>query len=108
MWYMPMIIGYYIALPFISKVIHSEIAVNEYKIIYFGGIIAFFVIPTLNVFLREEMINIPKLGLQINVGFWGWILWSLPFGRLFYFEEKSYEEYQYYGSIRHNAFLFCI
>lgn len=71
MWYMPMIIGCYIAIPFLSQIIHSEIAVNEYRVIYIGGIIAFFVIPTINIFLRKDIIDIPKLGLQINVGFWG-------------------------------------
>lgn len=105
MWYMPMIIGIYIAIPFVSKIIHSEISINEYKIIYFGGIIAFFIIPTLNIFLRKEILNIPKLGLQINVGFWGGYYGLYLLGGYFISKKKVMRNIR--GSILLGVIAFC-
>ena len=68
MWYMPMIIGMYIALPFVSKIMHTF----SMKSLKFAMIIVFllkFLLPTINVVLN--IWNLKLLGNIIDIGFLG-------------------------------------
>lgn len=71
MWYMPVILGCYIVLPFIAQLLNSTPNLRQYSLLYYLGIFFFFVIPTINVFLAEAFTNIPKINIQIDTGFWG-------------------------------------
>ena len=71
MWYMPVILGFYIVLPFVAQLLYSTPNIRQYSLLYFLGIFFFFVIPTINVFLTEAFTSIPKLNIQIDTGFWG-------------------------------------
>lgn len=46
MWYMPMIIGIYVAVPFLAKLLHTWEDVSDFKLIYLLGIGIFVVVPT--------------------------------------------------------------
>lgn len=70
MWYMPMIIGMYIAIPFLSKVIHS-FSLKTIKIPMTIAFLIVFVNPTLNVIFQITKIN--PIGNVLDVSFLGGI-----------------------------------
>ncbi len=71
MWYMPMIIGIYIFVPFLSKIFHQFEEMRCYAapllLVLFGSVI----VPTLTVFLNEDVSGIPRIALKINTSFGG-------------------------------------
>lgn len=71
MWYMPTILGCYVAVPFLARALAYEKHAGEWKLIGILGLIAFFVIPTINVFLTEAVTSLPSISLRIDTGFWG-------------------------------------
>lgn len=70
MWYMPMIIGVYIAIPFLSKVIHS-FSLKTIKIPMIITFLIMFVSPTVNVILQTTKLN--QVGNVLDVSFLGGI-----------------------------------
>ena len=71
MWYMPVILGCYIALPFISRLLQASSNLRQYSLLYALGIIIFFMIPTANVFFKEAITVIPGFSPQLDTGLWG-------------------------------------
>lgn len=72
MWYMPVILGCYVAIPFLTRLIHnSNIRLGDLRLIYVCGMCIFFIVPTLNVFLTESVRSIPYLSPKIGTSFWG-------------------------------------
>lgn len=71
MWYMPMIIGLYIFVPFLSKIFQQYGQIEYYIIplllVAFGSVI----IPTLTVFLNEDVLGVHRIALKINTAFGG-------------------------------------
>ena len=51
MWYMPMIIGIYIAIPYVSKVVHT-FSIKTLKIPIILVFVCIFIMPTLNLILK--------------------------------------------------------
>lgn len=70
MWYMPMIIGMYIAIPFVNKVIHT-FSIKTIKIPMIIAFLILFVNPTLNVILKTTKIN--TIGNVLDISFLGGI-----------------------------------
>ena len=68
MWYMPMIIGVYIAIPYISKILHTF---NLKSLKYPMGLvfILMFIIPTLNIILKT--FKLEQYGNLLDVSFLG-------------------------------------
>ena len=71
MWYMPMIIGIYIAVPFLAKLLYDWKDTSDFKLIYLLGIGIFIVVPTVRVFLTEAFSDLPNLNVKLDGGFWG-------------------------------------
>ena len=71
MWYLPMIIGCYVALPFVSKVLHSDLKLKDCRLLVIAGIAVFFVVPTLNVFIKNGALELDAINIKIDSGFWG-------------------------------------
>lgn len=71
MWYMPVILGCYVALPFISRLLQASTNLRQYSLLYILGIIIFFIIPTANVFFKEAITVIPVFRSQLDTGLWG-------------------------------------
>lgn len=71
MWYMPMIIGIYIFAPFLSKIFQQCRQIRYYMIplslVAFGSVI----IPTLTVFLNEDVLGVHRIALKISTSFGG-------------------------------------
>ena len=92
MWYMPMIIGLYIFVPFLSKIFQQYGQIKYYIIplllVAFGSVI----IPTLTVFLNEDVLGVHRIALKINTAFWRWSLWALFCSRFFYWTERIIKE----------------
>lgn len=70
MWYMPMIIGMYVAIPFFSKVIHS-FSLRTIKIPMIIIFIVVFVNSTVNVILQAEKLK--TVGRVLDISFLGGI-----------------------------------
>ena len=71
MWYMPVILGCYVALPFISRLLQASTNLRQYSLLYILGIVIFFMIPTANVFFKEAITVMPGLSPQFDTGLWG-------------------------------------
>ena len=71
MWYMPVILGCYVALPFISRLLQASTNLRQYSLLYVLGIVIFFMVPTANVFFKEAITVIPGLSPQLDTGLWG-------------------------------------
>ncbi|MDY4516866.1 MAG: acyltransferase family protein [Lachnospiraceae bacterium] len=71
MWYMPMIIGVYIALPFLSMVVRGVENVRDFRFPYLLGMVVFLVLPTVNVFLGEAIPGGETLKFKIELDFLG-------------------------------------
>ena len=91
MWYMPMIIGLYIFVPFLSKIFQQYGQIKYYIIplllVAFGSVI----IPTLTVFLNEDVLGFIESPLRLiqhlEVEFMG-----LFCSRFFYWTERIIKE----------------
>ena len=66
MWYMPMIIGLYLALPFLSMAVRGAKGPGAFRLPYLAGVAAFLVIPTVNVFLAEAVPGGTPLKLKLD------------------------------------------
>ncbi len=71
MWYMPMIIGIYIAVPFLAKLLCNWEDIVDFKLIYLLGTGIFIIVPTVKVFLTEALSSLPNLSVKLDGGFWG-------------------------------------
>lgn len=69
MWYMPMIIGVYIGVPFLAKIVKS-FSFKSFKPIMIVMFIFFFIVPALNVFSSIFGIN-QTFGSGMNVAYMG-------------------------------------
>lgn len=72
MWYMPMIIGMYLTIPFLGMVV-QRFSVKLLMVPFIAGVLYYFVVPTVNPFL--EVLEIEpwsnKLGLDFTGGCYG-------------------------------------
>lgn len=73
MWYMPVIIGIYIALPFVSAAVKAYSNIKSYYFPYILGVFIFVGIPTVNVFLTEAVPEINSLKCIFDMKFLGGI-----------------------------------
>lgn len=71
MWYMPMIIGIYVAVPFLAKLLCEWEDIADFKLIYLLGVGIFVIVPTVKVFLTEALSDLPNLSVKLDGGFWG-------------------------------------
>ena len=65
MWYMPMIIGIYIAIPYLSKIVHS-FSLKSLKIPMTIVFVLTFILPTINIVLKTFKLEQYKNFLDIN------------------------------------------
>lgn len=72
MWYMPMIIGFYIVIPFLSKAI-KDYSIAEISVPLAFAFVAFFAIPIYNDFAGEIITSFPDIHTIINTSFLGGI-----------------------------------
>lgn len=70
MWYMPMIIGMYIAIPFVSKVLRLT-TVDELKLPLLTSIVVCFVLPVYNAFAGEVFPFFEDVNTLVNTSFLG-------------------------------------
>lgn len=92
MWYMPMIIGIYIVLPFLSRVINEHTDLSEFSLIYLGGIIVFVFFPTINAVGKEALPIIPALSSQLDKSFWGGVYGLYLFSGYFIARKRCLEK----------------
>lgn len=71
MWYMPMIIGIYIFIPFVSKLLQEYSRIRYYLIPMLLVGISSVLIPTITVFLNEDVLGELRIGLRIDTDFGG-------------------------------------
>lgn len=71
MWYMPMILGIYVALPFLAKVMQQFQKTSDFLLIYVLGVIVGIVFPTINTLGKEACEILPDLAVELDVNFWG-------------------------------------
>ena len=71
MWYMPMIIGVYIFVPFLAKLFQEYKQIKYYLIPILLVGIGSVLVPTLNVFFNEEVMGEQRLALKISTSFGG-------------------------------------
>lgn len=83
MWYMPMILGVYLALPFLSMAARAVKDVKAFFLPYLVGILAFLVIPTINVFLTEAVPGGETLKFKLELDFMGGVYGLYLFGGYF-------------------------
>jgi surface polysaccharide O-acyltransferase-like enzyme len=88
MWYMPMILGIYLVLPFLSRILseHTE----GFSIPYLTACILFLVVPTVNVFLTEAL-PFEKLSVSLGTDFLGGTYGLYLFGGYFLARRKVLE-----------------
>ena len=71
MWYMPMIIGIYLVIPFLSKLVNqyedSRVFAVPLLLVFVGSVL----LPTLNVFLDGQVLDADELALKIGTSFNG-------------------------------------
>lgn len=67
MWYMPMILGVYVGLPFLAGGIRSVKDARSFRFPMAVGILAFLVLPTANVFLAEAIPGGSKLQTELHL-----------------------------------------
>ena len=65
MWYMPMIIGIYIAIPYVSKVVHT-FSIKTLKIPIILVFVCIFIMPTLNLILKTFKLDQYNCILDMN------------------------------------------
>lgn len=70
MWYMPMILGIYLTLPFVSKLIES-FSGRELAVPLLVAVGAFFGVPFFNTFAGQVFERVPAISLQLNTSFLG-------------------------------------
>lgn len=83
MWYMPMILGVYLALPFLSMAVRAVQDVKAFRFPYLIGMIAFLVIPTINVFMAEAVPGGETLKFKLELDFMGGVYGLYLFGGYF-------------------------
>lgn len=71
MWYMPMIIGMYVALPFLSMTVRAVKDRKSFGLPYLAGIFVFFILPTVNVFLTEAVPGGETLKFKLELDYLG-------------------------------------
>ncbi len=81
MWYMPMIIGIYVGVPFIAKIV-KNFSLKSLSVVMIGTFIISYIIPAVNIFMKiyrinEELIPVTQLpflggayGLYIILGYY--------------------------------------
>jgi surface polysaccharide O-acyltransferase-like enzyme len=85
MWYMPMILGIYLVLPFLSRILSENI--EGFSILYLAACIIFLVVPTVNVFLMEAL-PFEKLSISLGTDFLGGTYGLYLFGGYFIARRK--------------------
>lgn len=83
MWYMPMILGIYLVLPFLSVIARSATDMKAFRLPYLIGIFAFVLIPTVNVFLSEAVPGGEPLKFKPELDFLGGLYGLYLFGGYF-------------------------
>jgi len=83
MWYMPMILGIYLVLPFLSVITRSVTDVKAFRLPYVMGVFAFVLIPTVNVFLNEAVPGGEPLKFKLELDFLGGLYGLYLFGGYF-------------------------
>lgn len=83
MWYMPMILGVYLVLPFLSMAVRPVQDAKAFRIPYLIGAFAFLVIPTVNVFLTEAIPGGETLKFKLELDFFGGVYGLYLFGGYF-------------------------
>lgn len=83
MWYMPMIIGIYLALPFLSMAVRGAKEAKAFRLPYLAGVASFLVIPTVNVFLAEAVPGGTPLKLKLDLDLLGGVYVLYLFGGYF-------------------------
>lgn len=92
MWYMPVIIGIYIALPFVSAAVKAFEDVKDFYVTYIIAILIFSGIPTINVFLTEAVPEISTLKFIFDMKFLGGIYGLYLIGGYLIAEKKLFEK----------------
>ncbi|MDR1713120.1 MAG: acyltransferase [Coriobacteriales bacterium] len=70
MWYMPFIIGYFLAIPFVSRLLHAydlRIFLLPAALVFFGASL----LPTINVFIVNLNPEVIPSSFGLNMGFFG-------------------------------------
>ncbi len=67
MWYMPMILGVYVGMPFLAGGVRSVKDAKSFRLPMAVGILAFFILPTVNVFLAEAIPGGSKLQTELHL-----------------------------------------
>lgn len=70
MWYMPMILGFYLVIPYLAKIIKDS-TIKQISVPLLVAIIAFFCIPTYNAFAGEVIEKLPSVSTVIDISFLG-------------------------------------
>ena len=71
MWYMPVILGIYLVVPFLAKLLRNWEDTSEFRILFVLGFAAFILLPTLKVFGKEAFPALNDLSLEVDTRFWG-------------------------------------
>ena len=73
MWYMPMIIGIYVAIPFLAKLMNTNKEFKTYLVPLIMGIVGTALIPTINIFLKDTELSMKTVDFIISDSFLGGI-----------------------------------
>ena len=92
MWYMPMIIGIYVALPFLAK-LTSVLDKGKYFVLpAIVAVISCIVVPTVNVFLKEAVPLDLSFDAKLDLSFLGGTYGIYLFGGYFIGKKKALEK----------------
>lgn len=108
MWYMPMILGVYLALPFLSMAVRSVQDVKAFRVPYLIGMIAFLVIPTINVFLTEAVPGGETLKFKLELDFLGGLYGLYLFGGYFIARYRILEKVKLFTLLAAGAAAFLL
>ncbi len=71
MWYMPMILSYYVAMPFLSWIVQRMKTGKEHRLWLLVGFLTMVAAPTVNVFLKEAFSEITLLDVRAETAAFG-------------------------------------
>ncbi len=71
MWYMPMILSFYVVMPFLSRIVQRTNNEKEYRLWMILSFLVFVGVPTANVFFTEAFAEISTMRVQLETTVWG-------------------------------------
>lgn len=96
MWYMPMILGMYLIVPFLAKALKNT-SFRDASIPFLIGFFAFSVIPFLNAFFTEVFRTLPDINFIFNVAFLGGVYGLLFVTGHYLVQSESFRKIPLFG-----------